>query len=106
MRGELDEWDGGESEEDAPPRIAGDPRIERLRALITDELAAEYDMAEGKAWSTDFRSGLSEAQGDTKALAQRGESRRSVYAARKTALLGELREFQKDNPDRVGVCCF
>lgn len=49
QRGETKKWSGGATGEDEqrPPVLVGDPRIERLEELLRSDLAQEYAMAEG-----------------------------------------------------------
>jgi hypothetical protein len=49
QRGKTKKWKGGAAGEDEqrPPILAGDPRMERLEELLRSDLAEEYSMSEG-----------------------------------------------------------
>ncbi len=49
QRGKTKKWKGGATgeEEQRPPILAGDPRIERLEVLLRSDLAEEYATSEG-----------------------------------------------------------
>lgn len=103
MQGEEDEWKSGDTEEDEPPRIAGDPRIERLKHLLEIELASEYEMAEGESLPYGYQErtirGFKDLRKEWRKVVKPGDG----FSKDKQDRLREvLREFQTNNSERIG----
>ena len=103
MNNESDWKSHAEQEDDAPPVLAGDPRIERLEGILSDDLVRSYEMADGE----DRRYGLSPRtiRGFDRL---RERWRRTVKpgtaytAARYKKLRDQLKEYQQENADSIG----
>ena len=103
MRGDLDEWTGGESEEEAPPRVSGDPRIDRIEKILNTDLAAEYEMVEGETLPYGLQERTIRGFRDIRKAWRKFVGPGEVFSEAKRARLMEaLREYQTENAERVG----
>lgn len=104
MRGALKVWKGAsELEEKEPEVLAGDPRIERLEALLKTDLADEYEMSEGEKVEYGLQPrtirGFRDLKKEWNKIVKPGE----LFAeAKKGTLLEALRSYQRENPNIIG----
>ena len=104
MRGKIKTWKASsELEEKEPDVLAGDPRIERLEKLLKTELADEYEMSEGETVEYGLQPrtirGFRDLRREWNKIVGPGEP---FSKRKKEALLAELRNYQKENPNVIG----
>lgn len=103
MRGKTGEWKEEDSEDEAPPRMAGDPRIERLEAILKTDLAAEYEMVEGESVSYGLQKrtirGFREIKKRWQKIVKAGEP---FSGEKRELLLSILKDYQTENPEGIG----
>lgn len=103
MMGKTKSWKGEDTEDTLPSRIDGDPRIACIENIIKKELSAEYDMVEGEEISYGLQErtirGFREIKKKWRIIVKAGDK----YSEQKRELLLKvLREFQTNNPERIG----
>lgn len=105
QRGKTKKWKGTGSneEEQRPPVLAGDPRIQRLEELLRTDLADEYEMSEGQPVKYGLQARTIRGFRDLRKKWNKSPLVNAGYseAARKQ-LLEKLHEYQKDNAETVG----
>ncbi|MDD4933755.1 MAG: type V CRISPR-associated protein Cas12b, partial [Methylacidiphilaceae bacterium] len=105
MQGNSKKWDEA-AEGEPPDLLKGDPRIERLEALLQSELAATYEMAEGQALDYGLRRrtirGFRDLRKDWRKIVPRGDTLPENSQELKDQLASKLREYQKENPQLIG----
>jgi hypothetical protein len=93
---------GGEQEESRPPKLVGDPRIDRLKQL-QDELGEEYEMAEGQRVRYGLQArtirGIHDLRKEWNKIVKPGDG---FTQERYDRLLRALRDYQVENPEMVG----
>lgn len=104
MRGETKTWkEFPELEETEPEVLAGDPRIERLEALLKTELAFEYEMSEGQTVEYGLQPrtirGFRDLRKEWNKIVKAGEQ---FTEQKKGNLVTALRNYQKENPTVIG----
>ena len=102
MRGESKKFSGATDQDEPPPVIAGDPRIERLRALL-ETLRVTNAMTDGESAEYGLHPrtlrGFRELRKRWRRHLSPGECHSAVKEAK---LREELREFQAENRETVG----
>jgi hypothetical protein len=94
---------GAAEDEHRPPVLFGDPRIERLIALVDHELRAEYEMSEGVEVKYGLHPRTIRGFRDLQKTWNKNiEPDEKFSDATYDKLLAALREFQKENPRIIG----
>ncbi|MCX6969221.1 MAG: type V CRISPR-associated protein Cas12b [Verrucomicrobia bacterium] len=86
-------------EEQAMSRFVGDPRVDRLRRIINDDLAEEYRLTEGRKTAYGLRRRTMKGWGEVKrkwqAIVKKGEAFSEQKRAQLKATLDEMRGGEK-----------
>ena len=100
MDNESDWKSHAEQEDDAPPVLAGDPRIERLERILSDDLVRSYEMADGE----DRKYGLSPRtiRGFDRLRERWRRTVKPGTASLREKLCRQLKEYQQENADSIG----
>lgn len=105
QRGKTKKWKsaGTNEEEQRPPVLTCDPRIQRLEELLSTDLADEYEMSEGQPVKYGLQARTIRGFRDLRKKWNDTLASNAVCseAARKR-LLETLHEYQKDNAETVG----
>lgn len=96
-------WVASGNDNDTLPCLVGDPRVERLEKILRDDLAQEYDMAEGdvREYGLHPRT-VREFIGLREYWRRMVEADESYTVSKKQELLAKLKEYQKEKSTSIG----